>query len=359
MSTGANSGRGEDLVCGLPLPLAQLARRADHAKNALERHQAAYYLWEAAVQVLAATVCLEREARGRGALDLPERLGDSGGRRWASGGSSRRGSSCPRRCRRLGGALPSRGELLLGGSREDFPRASALDSILREVLDEKRGTEGPIRLAELFDRMVRYRNQELGHGAAGQREASFYERTGNAILEGVGEVLGRVDVLLGGRLVQVGDVRRQASGRWLVERQALLGTMARREESLELSDADRALPHPEHLYLEVPSAGGPGGPPVLRSMHPLAFYASDTGEFFFLSGLRGTRRGRYLSYTSGRTVYRDVLRGDPHGLVSSVLGLPVDVETGGGATPDEDGDDASEGSAEGRRGRGGSASSSS
>ena len=74
MITGANSPFGEDLAGGLPLPLAQLARRADHAKNALERHQAAYYLWETAVQVLAATVCLEREARGRGAADLPVRL---------------------------------------------------------------------------------------------------------------------------------------------------------------------------------------------------------------------------------------------------------------------------------------------
>src|SRR5262249_17264446 len=37
----------EDLVRRLPLPLAQLYRRAHNAKTALERHLTAFYLWEA------------------------------------------------------------------------------------------------------------------------------------------------------------------------------------------------------------------------------------------------------------------------------------------------------------------------
>ena len=35
------------LLARLPLPLSQLHRRLQDAKNVWERHQAAYYLWEA------------------------------------------------------------------------------------------------------------------------------------------------------------------------------------------------------------------------------------------------------------------------------------------------------------------------
>lgn len=55
----------EDLVRRLPLPLAQLYRRAHNAKTALERPQAAYYLWEAALKLLGAVAVLEyAEQRG-------------------------------------------------------------------------------------------------------------------------------------------------------------------------------------------------------------------------------------------------------------------------------------------------------
>ena len=40
----------DDLIHRLPLPLAQLYRRAHNAKSALERHQTAFYLWEAGAQ---------------------------------------------------------------------------------------------------------------------------------------------------------------------------------------------------------------------------------------------------------------------------------------------------------------------
>src|SRR5438132_12026562 len=52
-------GSDEDLVRRLPLPLAQLYRRAHNAKTPLERHQAAYYLWEAALKILGAVAVIE------------------------------------------------------------------------------------------------------------------------------------------------------------------------------------------------------------------------------------------------------------------------------------------------------------
>ena len=45
----------EALLQRLPLPLAQLYRRAHNAKTPQERHHAAYYLWEAALKLLGAT----------------------------------------------------------------------------------------------------------------------------------------------------------------------------------------------------------------------------------------------------------------------------------------------------------------
>src|SRR5438132_3283989 len=42
----------ESLVPRLPLPLAQLYRRAHNAKTALERHNTAYFLWEASLKLL-------------------------------------------------------------------------------------------------------------------------------------------------------------------------------------------------------------------------------------------------------------------------------------------------------------------
>ena len=39
----------EELVQWLPMPLAQLYRRAHNAKTALERHNTAFFLWEASL----------------------------------------------------------------------------------------------------------------------------------------------------------------------------------------------------------------------------------------------------------------------------------------------------------------------
>src|ERR1700694_5619467 len=54
----------ETLVKRLPLPLAQLYRRAHNAKTALERHLAAFYLWEASLKLLASVAVVAYAERG-------------------------------------------------------------------------------------------------------------------------------------------------------------------------------------------------------------------------------------------------------------------------------------------------------
>jgi hypothetical protein len=62
----------ESLVQGLPLPLAKLVRRVQNAKTPLDRHQAAYYLWEAGLKLLASVAVVEYSELGEHDPNLVE-----------------------------------------------------------------------------------------------------------------------------------------------------------------------------------------------------------------------------------------------------------------------------------------------
>src|SRR3954469_19744152 len=110
----------EDLLRRLPLPLAQLYRRAHNAKTPLERHLAAFYLWEAGLKLLASAAIVEYAALNRADADLAEELQDLArpalGHWW-------------RFARRLVPILADAGvagwpavrDLLLGRTRDDLP----------------------------------------------------------------------------------------------------------------------------------------------------------------------------------------------------------------------------------------------
>jgi hypothetical protein len=312
----------ESLVQRLPLPLAQLYRRAHKAKTALDRHLTAFYLWEAALKLLGCVAVVAYAARPEHDPHLADRLQNltrpSLGHWWEF-------------VRRLLPVLADAAEvgfgpvreLLLGKTRDDLPRASGLDAVLREALEGKPAARATVRLAELFERLVRYRNQEIGHGAAGQRPGDFYERVGAALLAGVAEVLGRLDVLAGRRLLYVGEVE-QKGGRWLVQRYALAGEAAHRLPALELPrEAAAALPADERVYLDDPAAVGLAG---LVLLHPLLLYDAEAAEVLFLSARRGRQRAEYLGYSSGRTTDRPDLGGEQRTLLARVLGMPVAEE---------------------------------
>jgi hypothetical protein len=58
----------------LPLPLAQLYRRAHDAAQVMERHLAAFYLWEAGLKLLACVAVVEYAAREAHDPAVAERL---------------------------------------------------------------------------------------------------------------------------------------------------------------------------------------------------------------------------------------------------------------------------------------------
>src|SRR5262245_48053804 len=64
----------EDLIRVLPLPLAQLYRRASNAKTALECHLAAFYLWEAAIKLMASAAVVEYVESGTPHPELSDSL---------------------------------------------------------------------------------------------------------------------------------------------------------------------------------------------------------------------------------------------------------------------------------------------
>ncbi len=69
-----DSGLDEDLIRRLPLPLAKLYRHAANAKSALDRHQAAYFLWEAALKLLAVSAIVSYAERAEHDPKLAEQL---------------------------------------------------------------------------------------------------------------------------------------------------------------------------------------------------------------------------------------------------------------------------------------------
>jgi serine/threonine protein kinase/tetratricopeptide (TPR) repeat protein len=313
----------EQLIQRLPLPLAQLVQRAQNGKNALERHNAAYYLWEASLKLLASTAIVEYAGCEDHDPQIADRLKNLArpmmGHWWEF-------------VRRLVPILADAGDpgfsnvrdLLLGRARDDLPRTAALDAALREVFEGRSTVRPTVVLAELFDRLVQYRNREFGHGANGLRSEEFYDRMGRALLAGVAQLLERLDVLAGRRLLFVGEVRRQASGDWLVERFELIGESARRLESLLVPEMEAArLPRPEQVEVAATDRSVDS---AAHSLHPMVLFDPDTLRAFFLNTRRGQRHAEYLCYTTGETLKRPDVGTERRELLARVLGILVESD---------------------------------
>jgi serine/threonine protein kinase len=315
----------EALVQRLPTPLARLVRRARNAKTPQDRHQAAFYLWEAALKLLGSVAVVEYAACAEHDPALVELLQSlarpSVGHWWGF-------------VRRLVPVLADSGdagfararELVLGPTRDDLPRVAGLDAALIEHQDGRAGARSTVRLTELFDRLVRYRNAELGHGAAGLRPGPFYDRMARALLGGLVELLGTLDVLAGRRLIFVGEVRRLSSGAWLVERYEMIGESPRRLESLEVAEGREAdLPRPERVYLERPGGPPDAGLPLLLCLGPMVHFEPDSERVYFLNARRGRRQAEYLCYHDGEQLRRN-LEAEHRELLRQVLGMEVYVD---------------------------------
>jgi hypothetical protein len=313
----------------LPLPLAQLYRRAWNERNPRDRNEAAYYLWEAALKLLASAAIVEYAERpgpdtAAAALLLQDLPRPATGH-WVA---------FARKLLPLAAAgdpgFTAVRDRLLREPLTDLPRAADLHSRLAEEFSDQgraagegssdlRRTEGRVKLADLFDRMVKYRNRFIGH--AGLTEQATHERLERVLLPGVGEVLDRLDVLAGRRLLFVDEVRRTEDGPWSVEWWELSGEVARRLTPLLLPE-DAATPLPRRVYLR---SGGDAGPPALRPLHPLVLFPDvQREEVFFFNGQVDRQRAEYLCYTNNRQ-HRDDLGRERRPLLAQALQPPAEA----------------------------------
>ncbi|MEZ4320487.1 MAG: protein kinase [Myxococcota bacterium] len=290
----------------LPLPIAQLVRRALNAKSGLERHHNAFYLAEASLK-LAATVrigvwlehCLEPGGRVEQTLEslvMPSLGHWVGYLRTLDAALAERPDAGLLPLSDLAGQLSQPRDLPAAVAFAELASAAevAPSDAARRI--KKGGTQA------FFDTLVAYRNAVLGHGA--QRATSFYDELGSALLEAYTELL-ETDLLLGGRQLMQATPGETAIGWRLLT--GLSGLPALADDLPPLPP--NARPVPGHVYI--------AGAGELVSLHPLAVFHEDALEREVVGLLNKTvrrtkrtgeaeveevRRADYLDYASGEII---------------------------------------------------------
>src|SRR5262249_3329780 len=145
---------------------------------------------------------------------------------------------------------------------------------------------------------------------------------------GLAELLGRLDLLAGRRLLYVSEVRRGPSGAWLVGLYELMGETARRVDGGPLTGSAQDLPVPNCLYVLRPGADKPSFRD-LRPLHPVVIYDEDARKVFFMNARRGRQRTEHLDYVDNAVLDRDDLAEALRDLMGRVLGAPVDSAKAG------------------------------
>jgi hypothetical protein len=318
----------EALAARLPLPVAQLYRAAHNTLDPFIRHQASYYIWEASIKLLAAAALSEHLRRPTSpppSLDFGSRAALPLLGQWGSVARTLVATLAEGR----DPGFEQTAELLFRRPLRQGPRALELDQQLRQQLAPDSAGRGSTNLAELFERLVSYRNRVIGHGAICNHPPAHYERVGAALLGGLTEILGSLRPAAGRCIVHIAEVRKRPDG-WEVVSFALTGEVPHilspwcrpKQEGGVMPDVGR-------LYL-TPESEAPPDPASLVPLHPLLRYDAETREVLFLNAGRGKQRLEYLNYNDGRTVEQQDDDGSFPRLLASVTGRPVED-----LTPDE------------------------
>jgi len=243
-----------------PLPIAAVLRRARNAKSPKERHDTAYYAWEALLRLAVAA----RPPSDPRSLLLP-----SAGS-WAAA------------------LLPS------------LPEAATLDApaclaALAHLTEAAHGhAKGPRACSprRLVEALPAYRNALLGHGAT--RDAAFYEAGAEALLTGL-EALLAADALLpsGARVTFVEGIEIDPDG-------------GRRAHLLELG-AEGALVRDPRGTRDAPAELLPGRLYLregkdFRPLHPWLLFDERDGRERVLFWNGRSRGPTYLDYVTGEVV---------------------------------------------------------
>ena len=236
-----------------PYPIRALWRRARNAKSPKERHDTAYFAWEASVRV---TVAFRPPADPRSL------------------------------------ALPSTGQwvgaLAAGDDALDHPALLRAASLFAEIVQGKPSVPRTITPRKLLDGLAAYRNQVLGHGST--RAAEFYDDAGERLLDALSAAW-RAGFFLPaeGALVFVESIAIDAGGRRLGRVVNLGGDTPLLEDAKGTALPAAVLP--ERLYLRT------GG--TYHPLHPWLLYEARElrEQVLFFNGR--ARSAQFLDYVGG------------------------------------------------------------
>lgn len=311
----------EGVVSHLPLTLAQLLRRAQNALTPLHRHNAALNLAGATFQLLASVALAEyvRRPAHEQTVKLPDLGRPSLGHWWGLARDLIRSLAENDSDFRV-----LRDGLLGDRPRHDLPRAAALDAALRAALGRSAQAQTAVRPLDVCERILSYRNHVV-HAWSSQPPEAILERVPSALVLGMAELLGRIDLLAGRRLLYAAEVSQSGTGKWRVQRYDLCGDV-RLLDPLDVPLAEAArLPRATQVYLESPAGpGGQSAPPC--SLHPLVVFDPESLALYLFKGPGQKGRIQYLDYQRGQTE-RDGSATDLPPVLAECLGLK------GGSSP--------------------------
>ena len=314
----------------LPLPLAQLYRRANDAKDARSLHENIYYLFEAAIKLAVApgVSCYLKEI-DQGALRVSaldaflSRLALPSFGHWVG---------MLRELARHFGTRPDASSHPLGHLWRELnePRRDS-SGLLGLYCRIKNGADGePVAarqcsLLEVFDALVQYRNGVQGHG--GPRFDSFYEKEmGPLLFPAVNDFLADGSFPLfgprGSRLVYLTELRIIDDNRVEVGLRELIGLHGERSAPLMIDHAEA-----DGLSANSVAVLWPGRS-VPLPLDPLIQYREGelADELLFLNRDRNGRQVEYLSYTTGRTERDRTMTAAVAAMLTRVHGRTVDEE---------------------------------
>lgn len=296
----------------LPLPLAQLYSRAHNAKDTRTRHDNCYYIFESLIKFTACPLIgayiddlkagkphVEPIDKALAHLALPS-LGQ-----WVA--------MLRELARHYGTSEDTKGhplrmvwrQLTRKHSKAESPAILALYRRIKHGPDGKLSGESTCTLLDLFDKIVRYRNDVVGHG--GPRFDAFFDtEMGPLMFPAVNEVLeeGTLDPMgpAGTRLVYMTEMRMVGQSTFEVALRELIGLQGERSAPMifDASLADQL--GPRHGSFPGLALLWPGHAAPLRLGPMMRFRESEVAdEVLLLNRDRGGRQVEYLSYTTGRT----------------------------------------------------------
>lgn len=308
----------DKLLSRLPLPLAQLYRRAHNAKSPRDRRDFAYYIWEAAIKLLASTALVayaEQPDDDEVNRKLPSMDAPSMGQ-WKdlvlllAPALARRGDEAFQKI-----------EGLLTKSRDDLPRCTHLQSTILSLLNQQGAGRTTICIAEFLRTLVEYRNKEFSHGAPASRGDTAISQQANALAAAAVELFDRLDVLASRRLVAITDVS-LSDGSVRAARVNLVGLNPWQFEPMEWTLDDRsARPMDIGVYLADPQHfNDPAG---LRSLHPLVVFDPVGESVLLYNGRSGRNNAMHLCYVTNRMPKQSLTNSVHRDLLAKLLDVPV------------------------------------